>query len=326
MPDYSFGFVPSSSLRRGNLDAEASFHKFTSLYLPRDKRGSFEPMNFANTNTTSTLYLCSNAFGAVIYERETLQPTSLVGSFCDLIYMIVNYLLVPSVPGPHLLAPTLSARPMAPDSSTSTSQPDRLFEPRKIWGFDIEPSLVEVDRGNLIHVGCQFSKQCELCGRLTPHIDTLIIAVDGACRSNGRKDSTPQSALGIFVGHNSPHNFQTKIPCVRTNQVAELTAGILGLVVAGKVIRKEGQGELSTVVIKADSEYLVKGMTEWVVKRKMNGWKTAKGGDVVNRRFFEDLLAEVEELEDAGVTVLSWHVRREFNGEADRLANLALDG
>jgi ribonuclease HI len=205
-------------------------------------------------------------------------------------------------------------------------QPDRLFNPRKVWGFDIEPSLVEVDRGNLTHVGCEFSKPCKLCGRLVPHIDTLIIAVDGACRSNGRKDSIPQSALGIFVGYDSPYNFQTKIPWVRTNQVAELTAGILGLVVARKVIKNEGQRVLDTVIIKADSEYLVKGMTEWVVKWWMNGWKTAKGGEVVNRGLFEDLLAKVEELEDAGVTVLFWHVRREFNGEADRLANLAFDG
>jgi ribonuclease HI len=205
-------------------------------------------------------------------------------------------------------------------------QPDRLFDPRKVWGFDIEPSLVEVDRGNLIHVGCEFSKPCKLCGHLVAHTDTLIIAVDGACRSNGRKDSIPQSALGIFVSCDSPYNFQTKIPWVRTNQVAELTAAILGLVVASKVIKIEGQGVLDTVIIKADSEYLVKGMTEWVVKWRMNGWKTAKGGEVVNRAGFEDLLAKVEELEDAGVTVLFWHVRREFNGEADRLANLALDG
>ena len=66
-------------------------------------------------------------------------------------------------------------------------------------------------------------------------------------------------------------------------------------------------------------------MTEWVAKWQMNGWKTAKGGDVVNRGLFEELLEQVEKLEDTGVTVLFWHVRREFNGEADRLANLALD-
>lgn len=101
---------------------------------------------------------------------------------------------------------------MAPGSSTSTSQPDRLFDPRKIWGFDIEPSVVEVDCGDLTQVGCEFSKPCKVCGRLAAHSNTLIIAVDGACRSNGRKDSTPQSALGIFVDHDSPYNLQTKLP------------------------------------------------------------------------------------------------------------------
>jgi ribonuclease HI len=196
---------------------------------------------------------------------------------------------------------------MAPGSSTSTSQADRLFDPRKIWGFAIEPSLVEVDNGNLVHVGWEFSKQCEVCGRLVAHTNTLIIAVDGACRSNGRKDSTPQSALGFFVGRNSPYNMQQNLFGVRTNQVAELKAGIMGLIVGSRVIQNESQVVLDTVVIKADSEYLVKGMMEWV------GWKTAKGVDVVNKRFFEELLGEVEELEDAGVTVLFWHVRREFN-------------
>jgi ribonuclease HI len=215
---------------------------------------------------------------------------------------------------------------MACDSSTLNYQPDRIFDPRKIWGFDIEPSVVEVDYSDLTHVGCEFSKQCKICGCLAAHSNTLIIAVDGACRSNGRKESTPQSALGIFVGHDSPYNLQTKLPWVRTNQVAELAAGVVGLGLAKKVIKNEGQGVINTLVIKADSEYLIKGMTEWVVKWQMNGWKTAKGGNVVNRGWFEDLLAKVEELEDAGVTVLFWHVRREFNGEADRLANLALDG
>jgi ribonuclease HI len=63
--------------------------------------------------------------------------------------------------------------------------------------------------------------------------------------------------------------------------------------VARKVIKIEDHGVLDTVAIKADSEYLIKGMTEWVVKWRMNGWKTAKGRDVVNRGLFEELLGEV---------------------------------
>ena len=47
---------------------------------------------------------------------------------------------------------------------------------------------------------------------------------------------------------------------------------------------------------------------------------------MVNRAYFELLLIEVEELESVSFKVLFWHVRREFNQDADRLANLALDG
>jgi ribonuclease HI len=67
-------------------------------------------------------------------------------------------------------------------------------------------------------------------------------------------------------------------------------------------------------------------LVEWVVKWQVNRWKTARGGDVANRACFELLLIEVEELESVSFKVLFWHVGREFNQDAERLANLALDG
>jgi len=214
---------------------------------------------------------------------------------------------------------------MAPKLSTSTPRPDRLFDSKKLWEFDIDLSVVEVDHGDVIHVACDRSLPCSQCGRLPAHSNTLIIAVDGACRSNGRKNATPQSALGIFVGHSSPHNFHQKLPWALTNQVAELMAGWAGLMVASKVLMEDREDKLDTVIIKSDSEYLVKGMTDWILKWQVNGWKTATGKDVVNRDLFEDLLSKMKILESEGVKVLFWHARREFNGEADRLANLALD-
>jgi ribonuclease HI len=38
-------------------------------------------------------------------------------------------------------------------------------------------------------------------------------------------------------------------------------------------------------------------LAEWLIKWQVNGWKTAKGGDVVNRAYFELLLIEVAELD-----------------------------
>jgi hypothetical protein len=57
----------------------------------------------------------------------------------------------------------------------------------------------------------------------------------------------------------------------------------------------------------------------------MGGGRRRVGG-VVNRPYFELLLIEVEELESVSFKVLFWHVGRVFNQDAERLANLALDG
>lgn len=84
--------------------------------------------------------------------------------------------------------------------------------------------------------------------------------------------------------------------------------------------------DLSQVVIKTDSGYLAKAMTEWVFKWKKNGYRAAKGSPVTNRALFEWLDNSVRSLNDMGVQVLFWHVTRDRNREADRLANDFLDG
>lgn len=56
------------------------------------------------------------------------------------------------------------------------------------------------------------------------------------------------------------------------NQVAELRPGILALEQVTEILLTKalGEGQLSTVAIEADSEYLLKGMTEWVFKWETN--------------------------------------------------------
>ena len=60
---------------------------------------------------------------------------------------------------------------------------------------------------------------------------------------------------------------------IATNQVAELTAAIeaIGMVPAG-----------ATVDLYTDSEYLVKGISEWLATWKRKNWKTAAGKPVAN--------------------------------------------
>ncbi|KAF2433413.1 hypothetical protein EJ08DRAFT_694687 [Tothia fuscella] len=75
-----------------------------------------------------------------------------------------------------------------------------------------------------------------------------------------------------------------------------------------KRYKYEGHGRDNTIVIKTDSSYLVKGTP------------------VVNKDLFKSLDRVVTWLDKMDVVVLFWHVRREFNGVADALANDGFDG
>lgn len=82
---------------------------------------------------------------------------------------------------------------------------------------------------------------------------------------------------------------------------------------------------LQHVIIKADSAYLCRGMTEYIDKWRTMGYKTARGTPVVNADHFQRLDQEVETLHDMGVHVVFWQVPRACNQHADKLANSALN-
>ncbi|KAH8807928.1 ribonuclease H-like domain-containing protein [Xylogone sp. PMI_703] len=203
---------------------------------------------------------------------------------------------------------------------------NRKFEPKKLYGENVNLDHVEVCRDKYwIYVACDQANPCEHCGRLAAHLDCIVIAVDGACRGNGTAGAV--AATGVFVGNESEYNDSLILRVPRpTNQVAELSAGIRGLEQA-LAIRNEGIHDwpLGQVVIKADSEYLVKGMTDWVFKWEKNGFRTARGTLVTNAPLFMRLQELVAKLNSLGVEVLFWHVLRSRNEQADFWANMALD-
>jgi ribonuclease HI len=137
------------------------------------------------------------------------------------------------------------------------------------------------------------------------------------------------------VGESSKWNISMILHNAVTNQVAELGAGIMGLKRAREIwesgemdeIYEDGElrKEPRHVINKADSEYLVKGMTEWIFQWEKNGFTNVKGTEVVNRKLFEQCQTEVKGLKERGVMVQFWHIKRKWNREADGMANVALD-
>lgn len=84
--------------------------------------------------------------------------------------------------------------------------------------------------------------------------------------------------------------------------------------------------DLRQVVIKTDSEYLVKSMTEYVVKWKENGFRNGRGRELADKKWYQRVDGVVVSLADSGVQVLVWLVPREENWEAEELTRKALAG
>ena len=213
------------------------------------------------------------------------------------------------------------------DTPWAASFAKRNFDPFQIFGPGVDLSMMErpiYGNSGYIwnHSVCYHSKLCEHCNDYSAHTDSLVIAVDGNHLPDG------QSSCGVYVGQGNMYNERVYIPESAkepiTLQSSELQAGIQGLIIAIKIRTLEDFSEdetpLSLVIIKANSDCLVKGMTERIVKWKKNGYKTARGTPVMYSSLFRTLDTLAETLEKLGVKVLFWQVSRELNLEADKIA------
>ena len=90
----------------------------------------------------------------------------------------------------------------------------------------------------------------------------------------------------------------------------ELTATIKAL---------EYIGTKDKIQIYTDSKYVKQGITEWITKWKINGWKTSKKEEVKNK----DLWLELDNLSSKNSIEWVWvkaHSDNDLNNEVDLLA------
>jgi ribonuclease HI len=100
-----------------------------------------------------------------------------------------------------------------------------------------------------------------------------------------------------------------------TNNQAEMKAVIAGL----KALKKPCK-----VKVVSDSQYVIKGMTEWVQGWQRRGWRNAAGEPVKNKELWEELL------EAARPHTITWqwvkgHAGHHFNERCDQLAKAAAE-
>jgi len=142
-------------------------------------------------------------------------------------------------------------------------------------------------------------------------MDNIVyIYTDGACKGNPGPGGW--GALLKFKGTVKEYfGGETNT----TNNRMEMTAAIEAL---SKLTRT------CQVVLTTDSQYLRKGITEWIVNWKQRGWKTANKKPVKNA----DLWQKLDELSQKHQITWHWvkgHSGHYENERADELANKGIE-
>ena len=142
------------------------------------------------------------------------------------------------------------------------------------------------------------------------HIPHIIIYTDGACKGN-----PGPGGWGAVLRSGSHEKHLHGGEKHTTNNRMEISAVIFAL----RTLKQR-----STVELWTDSQYVQKGVTEWLEGWKKRGWKTASKDPVKNADLWQELDALLPDHD------ISWHWVRGHNGHpgnelADQLANKGVE-
>jgi ribonuclease HI len=135
----------------------------------------------------------------------------------------------------------------------------------------------------------------------------VTIYTDGACSGN-----PGPGGWGALLRYGKHEKELSGGAPETTNNRMELTGAIEAL----KALKKPSQVQFYT-----DSEYLRKGITEWIRAWKRKGWKTAAKKPVKNQDLWRELDSVIQQHE------IEWHWLRGHAGQRDneRVDQLARD-
>lgn len=142
---------------------------------------------------------------------------------------------------------------------------------------------------------------------------TVTAYTDGGCRGN-----PGIGGWGAVLVNNRTGTALERWGATRdtTNNRMELTAAIEAL----RALKQEGV----VLTLHTDSQYVIKGITEWLPGWKARGWRTAAKAPVLNRDLWEALEAQTTRHQVTWCWVKG-HSGHRGNDRVDLLANEAMD-
>jgi ribonuclease HI len=143
-------------------------------------------------------------------------------------------------------------------------------------------------------------------------VNEVVIYTDGACKGN-----PGPGGWGVLLKSGATEKELYGGERLTTNNRMELMAVIQAL----QALKRP-----CAVKLHVDSQYVLKGMTEWLAGWKAKGWRTASKQPVKNQELWQAL----DELVNNGGHAIQWHWVRGHNGDignerADVLANKGVE-
>lgn len=146
-------------------------------------------------------------------------------------------------------------------------------------------------------------------------VDKIYLYCDGGCRGNQERINI--GGWGALLQYK---NFEKELyggARNTTNNIMELTSVIEGL--------KAIKNKKIPVEVVMDSQYVIKGINEWINDWIKNNWKTSQKKPVENKELWLELLNLKKQFADIEFKQVRGHSGHPGNERADKLANKAMN-